>query len=290
MSNPPKKKPIPVLFVIGLAGAGRSVVLKTLEDLGYETVDNMPLFLVPKVLLDGKAQERPLAFSFDLRSRYFSVPSVLELLADLKARDTSYHFLFLESDDNVIERRYRETRRHHPLSNGQPLSQAMLEERRLLAPLKEVADHVLDTSLLNPIELKAMVRKLFGFETQKPVIFEILSFSFVGGIPREANLVFDMRFLKNPHYDPELQSLTGCDESVQSFLLSLPLFHAFRDHLIAMLTDMLPCIEAEGRGMFVIAFGCSGGRDRSVAMAESIQKWMLNEGFYAQIHHRELDF
>ena len=288
--NLSKKKHTPVLFVIGLAGAGRSVVLKTLEDLGYETVDNMPLFLVSSVLEDDQSARCPLAFSFDLRSRYFSVPLVLELLADLKARGVAYQFVFLDSDDNVIERRYRETRRHHPLSDGKPLAQAITKERKLLAPLKEVANHALDTSLLNPIELKAMVRKLFGFEAQKPVIFEVLSFSFVGGIPRQSNLVFDMRFLKNPHYDPDLQSLTGCDQAVQDFLETLPLFRSFRDQVAGMLSLMLPSVEAEGRGMFVIAFGCSGGRHRSVAMAEVIQKWMLDQGVHAQIHHRELDF
>jgi UPF0042 nucleotide-binding protein len=290
MTNSTKKKHAPVLFVIGLAGAGRSVVLKTLEDLGYETVDNMPLFLVSSVLKDDQWAQRPFAFSFDLRSRYFSVPAVLELLADLKERHIDGQFVFLDSDDNVIERRYRETRRHHPLSDGQPLAQAIAQERKLLAPLKEAADHVLDTSLLDPIELKAMVRKLFGFEAQKPVIFEVLSFSFVGGIPRQSNLVFDMRFLKNPHYDPDLQSLTGCDREVQEFLETLPLFRSFRDQVTGMLASMLPSVEAEGRGMFVISFGCSGGRHRSVAMAEAVQKWMLDQGVRAQIHHRELDF
>ncbi|TGW15821.1 RNase adapter RapZ [bacterium NHP-B] len=289
MPNQKKKKPARVVFLAGLAGAGRSLMLKTLEDLGYETIDNLPLFLAESVIFGDETAQAPFALSIDLRSRYFSVPAVFDLLANLKKKGVAYRFVFLESDDSVIERRYRETRRHHPLSTGKSLSQAIEAERALLAPLKDVADHVLDTSLLNPIELKGLVRNIFGFAKQRPVVFEIMSFSFVGGIPREANLVFDMRFLKNPHYDPKLQSLTGRDQGVQDFLFTLPLFESFGQHLKAMLSLMLPSVVEEGRGMFVIAFGCSGGRHRSVAMAESVYKWLLAQEFYAHIQHRELD-
>ncbi|WP_031934412.1 RNase adapter RapZ [Candidatus Hepatobacter penaei] len=289
MPNQKKKKPARVVFLAGLAGAGRSLMLKTLEDLGYETIDNLPLFLAESVIFGDETAQAPFALSIDLRSRYFSVPAVFDLLANLKKKGVAYRFVFLESDDSVIERRYRETRRHHPLSTGKSLSQAIEAERALLAPLKDVADHVLDTSLLNPIELKGLVRNIFGFAKQRPVVFEIMSFSFVGGIPREANLVFDMRFLKNPHYDPNLQSLTGRDQGVQDFLFTLPLFESFGQHLKAMLSLMLPSVVEEGRGMFVIAFGCSGGRHRSVAMAESLYKWLLAQEFYSHIQHRELD-
>lgn len=287
MSKPKKKNPPRVLLMTGLAGAGRSVFLKTLEDLGYETIDNLPLFFAEKIIFDDRADSRPLALSVDLRTRDFSVSALQSLLALLQKRGVKHDFIFLESDDNVIERRYQETRRHHPL-DARTLVDSIKAERLLLDPLKKRAHHVIDTSLLTPIELKGCVRNLFGFESQRIVPFEVVSFSFMHGIPRAANLVFDMRFLKNPHYDPELRTLTGQDSTVQAYLSKMPLFRAFKDQLFIMLETILPSVEQEGRGMFVIAFGCSGGRHRSVAMAESVNLWLLEKGYRVQIQHREL--
>lgn len=283
-----------VLLVSGMAGAGRSLVLRTLEDLGYEAIDNMPLPFVEKILFEednvyAPDGNKPLALNIDLRARNFSTESVCAILRTLQKKKIGYAFLFLESDADVIAARYRSTRRHHPLGNGHTLQESIQKEKQMLEPLKAKAHHVIDTSLLTPIELAGRIRRLFGFHAQRTVHFEVISFAFIGGLPREANMVFDMRFLKNPHYDPSLQKLTGRDADVQDFLLRQPLFLRFKDQLLTMVRMVLPCVEEEGRGMFVLAFGCSGGRHRSVTMAEIIHAWMVNHGYNARLQHRELE-
>jgi len=277
-----------VLLVTGLSGAGRSSVLRTLEDLGYETIDNLPLNQLGAVVFDANLSQQPLAINVDLRSRYFSPEVLLIECAKLKESGVPSQLVFLESEDRVIERRYVETRRVHPLRHSKALSELVREERLLMAPLKKKADHVIDTSLLDPVELKAFIRRTFQFDAQRVFYVDVLSFAFFKGVPREANFVFDMRFLKNPHYEAHLRALTGEDSRIQDFLKAMPVFKMFKEHLKALLKDVLTAAKAEGRGLFVLAFGCSGGWHRSVAMAEIIHAWLVEQGYASRLHHREL--
>ncbi len=280
---------VPFVIVTGLSGAGKSLFLKSLEDLGYETIDNLPLSLLQPAIVEKRPAEYPLAIGIDVRSRHFAVPDLLHITQQLRNKGTHLTLTFLESDDLVLQNRYRETRRHHPLVHDSTLAEGILRERKLLKKLKEKADYILDTSLLTPPECRALVRERFAFSNQRTLAIHLLSFAFRKGVPREADMVFDMRFLKNPYYDPQLKSLTGQTHSVKDYLREEPAFQSFGESLKQMLTLMLPPIETEGRDFFTIAFGCTGGQHRSVFTAEWTEQWLSNAGYTTQIHHRELN-
>ena len=278
----------PFVIVTGLSGAGKSLLLRSLEDLGYEVIDNLPLSLLLTAAREERVQGRPIAFGIDVRSRHFSGEELRRILSDLRASGIAVTLLFLESDDAILERRYRETRRHHPLVGDSTLAKGIQEERLLLESLRECADQIWDTSLLTPPEVKARVREQFTFEFQKTLVIHVLSFAFREGIPREADMLFDLRFLKNPHYDPALKTLTGEVEQVRAYIAQDPVFQNFWEHLMGMLRLILPRIEDEGRNYFTIAFGCTGGQHRSVAMAEWTSRWLTAAGYTVQTLHREL--
>lgn len=285
----PKKKP-PVLLITGLSGAGRSSVLNALEDLGYTVVDNLPLDLLP-AFLENKQEDAALAITFSAGSLKETAPALQDMTACLCEKGREKKLVFLESDDTAIERRYRETRRSHPfLVKGGTLEQAIRTEKSVLKSWRDAADHILDTSILMPIELRALMRKLFNFQAQKPFWVDVVSFAFGRGVPAEANFVFDMRFLKNPHYQDTLRHMTGRDLEVQEYLKTVPMFADFLDKLQNMLSIVIPPAFQEGRGLFVLAFGCSGGRHRSVAAAQLCFSWLQENGYESAIRHRELDF
>lgn len=278
----------PFVIVTGLSGAGKSFFLKALEDLGYETIDNLPLSLLQAAVEENRPTERPLAIGIDVRSRHFSAQHILALSKNLKERGVDLTLVFLESDDAVLQKRYRESRRMHPLATGTTLEERIAQERYLLEELKKGADSLIDTSLLTPPEFKALLRERFGFESQRTLTLHLMSFAFREGIPREADMVFDMRFLKNPYYQPDLKVLTGQTAPVQHYLLRDKIFQEFGEMLKKMLGLVLPLIEEEGRGYFVIGFGCSGGQHRSVFTAEWMSAWLRRRGYMVQTYHREL--
>ena len=288
MENANQKKCVPVLLITGLSGAGRSSVLNILEDLGYTTIDNLPMHLASQVVCKQEADAAPLALSIDMRSQGFTSKGLLALMQDVKESGQSCALVFLDSDNTIIGRRYLETRRVHPLGHALSLQDLVEKERKLLKPLRKQADHVIDTSLLTPLELKGLVRQLFSFSHQRALTIDVVSFAFKKGVPREANFVFDMRFLKNPFYEEALKQLTGQDARVRDYVAQLPLFQLFKNNLQTMLKSLVKAVELEGRGLFVIAFGCSGGQHRSVVMAEECCAWLLKEGFKARLSHREL--
>jgi UPF0042 nucleotide-binding protein len=285
-----------VLLVSGVSGAGKSSALKLLEDIGFEAVDNMPLSLIGRLIpgLDGGdtavTDAQPLAIGVDIRTRDFDASKLLALLDQAAAGSSvDISLLFVDCDDDVLGRRFEETRRRHPLAADRPVIDGILRERRVMEPLRARANYVIDTTDFALGELKAQLEHSFGLDSDPGLAIFVTSFSFKRGLPRDADLVFDVRFFKNPHYDSALRPKTGRDPDVQAYVSRDPAFDGFFDHLTGMTEPLLPRYQAEGKSYLTIAFGCTGGRHRSVFIAERYHAWLTENGWRAQIRHRDLD-
>lgn len=285
-----------LILVSGVSGAGKSSALRQLEDLGYEAIDNVPLSLVGRLVfgadgtVDAHATARPLAIGIDVRTRDFEPSRLIEVIEQLRALpDIDAHLLFLDCDDQVLGRRFEETRRRHPLAADRPVGDGIRLERIAMGPVREAADTVIDTSDFILGDLKMRLELTFPLEDDPGLAIFVMSFSFKRGIPRDADLVFDVRFLKNPHYDPILRPLTGEAADVQAFVSADPAFDGFFANLTAMLQPLLPRYRAEGKSYLTVAFGCTGGRHRSVFLAERLARVFGDNGWPAQIRHRDLD-
>ena len=278
-----------LLVVTGLSGAGRSTALKALEDMGYEAVDNLPLSLLPS-LIGPRAAMAPLAIGVDVRTRDFAVPSLVKTLDELTAgRSIDLKLLFLDCDDDHLERRFTETRRRHPLALERPVADGIRLERQRVWPLRDRADLVIDTSNLAPGDLKRLLQGHFALTSQPGVTVVVTSFSYRHGLPRDADLVFDMRFLRNPHYVPALQPLSGRDRAVGAFIEADPDFAPRFEEMAAWLDHLLPRYEAEGKSYLTIAIGCTGGRHRSVYVADRLAARLAADGRRVALMHRDLD-
>jgi len=277
-----------VLLVTGMSGAGRSTALKTLEDMGYEAFDNLPLSLVP-ALIEGAAAEAPaIAVGADLRTRGFANESMLETLDNVVGRTTGeLEVLFIDCDDERLERRYTETRRPHPLAGDRPVMDGIRLERRVVSALRDRADLVIDTSNLTAAELKRLLTGHFALDTAGLRLF-VTSFAYRHGIPRDADLIFDVRFLDNPHYVPELRPLTGRDPAVGAHIERDPGFLPFFSGLWGLLQPLLPRYEKEGKTYLTIGIGCTGGRHRSVYIAEQLSAQLRAAGSGVELSHRDL--
>lgn len=287
---PAGEEPGHVVLITGMSGAGMSVALKALEDLGYEAVDNLRLSLVPALLHQADPRKRPLALVIDSRTRDFSAQSFLEELdqiAGLPGLDV--RLVFLECGDEVLQRRFTETRRRHPLATDRPVPDGIQRERALLFPLKQRADVTIDTSQLSIHDLRRILAGHFHRDAQATLQVFVTSFSFRLGLPREADLVFDVRFLTNPHYDPALRPLTGLDPAVAARVESDPDFAGFFAGLTGLLRPLLPRYNQEGKSYLTIAIGCTGGKHRSVFVAERLAAWLRGMGLKVGISHRELE-
>ena len=279
-----------VVIVTGLSGAGKTLALKVLEDLGWEAVDNLPLSLVASLVRPGDGVPRPLAIGVDIRTRDFGVEPVIATIDRMIAEsDLDVRLLFLDCSDDALCRRFTETRRRHPLATDRPLVDGIRHERSLVSPLLARADLVIDTSDQPPGELKQILTGHFTLDENRGLVVFVTSFAYRNGLPREADLVLDARFLANPHYVPELQALTGRDPAVDSYVAADPAFANFMDSLTRLLEPLLPRFSAEGKSYLTIAVGCTGGRHRSVAVAERIASWVRNKGGRVELRHRELD-
>ncbi|WP_009869479.1 RNase adapter RapZ [Paramagnetospirillum magnetotacticum] len=279
-----------VVIVTGMSGAGKTMALKALEDMGWEAVDNLPLSLVASLVRSGSGTSRPLALGVDIRTRDFGVEPVLAALDRLMSESgLDVRLLFLDCEDDVLCRRFTETRRRHPMAVDRPLLDGIRHERALVSPLKRRADVMIDTTNQPPAEFKRLLAGHFGLERDGGLGVFVTSFAYRNGLPREADLVFDARFLANPHYVPELKPLTGRDPAVAEYVAADPAFGPFVESLTRLLEPLLPRFAAEGKSYLTVAIGCTGGRHRSVAIAEYLAGWMKRRAGRVELRHRELD-
>lgn len=290
-----------ILLVTGLSGAGKTTALAVLEDLGWETIDNFPIRLLEGLIGpegDDEAGPRgdrhgPLAIGFDSRTRGFKATAIIELAKSLSERpDLTITFLFIDCSGAELERRYNETRRRHPMAQGRPVSDGVAAERELLEPLRRWADMVIDTSALSTNELQAQIRERFGpgeHESGAGVMtLTVSSFGFARGMPPLADLVFDMRFLDNPHWVEGLRELTGRDAPVGEHIERDPDFAPVFEQVKALITRLLPRYRQQGKSYVHVAFGCTGGRHRSVYTAERMGEALREAGFSPTVRHRNL--
>ena len=280
-----------VFVVTGLSGAGRTTALKALEDMDCEAVDNLPVRLMGTLIRQGPAEGRGLAIGVDVRTRDFDAGRFAHEIEELRAVvDTPVELLFLDSANDIIARRYTETRRIHPMASDRPLTDGIVAERRLLAPLREAADFVMDTSHSNIHEFANLLRdRVVGIATGEPNGL-VISFSYRNGVPRDADMVFDVRFLRNPHYDPALRPLTGRDAGGGDYVAADPDFDEYFARLTNLLALLLPRFREEAKSYLTIGIGCTGGRHRSVYVAERLREWMAARMTRVELRHRELDF
>lgn len=280
-----------VLLVTGLSGAGKSLALKMFEDLGYEAVDNLPLSLIGPLLDadDSSGRGEAIAISVDFRTRDFGADSFFSQVDALTAReDIELRVLFLDCDQDVLSRRFTETRRRHPLAEDRPVLDGIRRERALMAPVADRADLVIDTSTLSPVELRNLLTGHFRLEQAGAMTISVQSFSFRRGLPREADLVFDVRFLNNPHYVYDLRPLTGRDAGVGDYIAKDVAFAPFMQTLVDMLTSLLPHYQREGKSYLTVAVGCTGGRHRSVFVSEQLAERLRAAGREIVLRHRDL--
>lgn len=287
--------PPDILLVTGMSGAGKSTVLKTLEDLGWEVVDNLPLSLLDR-LLDAPPPRsapdtaQPLAIGLGARTRDFDPERVIARIRALRERERlEISVLFLDCSGAELERRYNETRRRHPLALDRPASDGIARERALMAPLRDWANRLVDTTGLTANGLAQEIRRTFAGETGGggPTV-SVTSFGFSRGVPRNADLVFDMRFLRNPHWVPALKPGTGLDPEVAAYVAADPAYEPVVSRIEELIGLLIPRYQAEGKSYVTIAIGCTGGRHRSVHVADRIAAWLRRSGFSPTITHRDL--
>ena len=278
-----------VVLVTGPSGAGRSSAIKVLEDLGFEAIDNMPLRLIP-ALLDDPAAGKSMALGIDPRTRDFSLAAVVDALG-LLARDANFapELMYLDCATDVLLRRFSETRRRHPLAKGDRLQAGIENELEILEPVKALADILIDTSGLNVHELRAEVEHWFSNGADGRLSVSVQSFSYKRGLPRSVDMVFDCRFLNNPYWEPSLRTANGKEQKVADYIAQDPRFEPFQQKVQDLALWLLPAYLDEGKSHLSIAFGCTGGQHRSVALAESLAKVLTNEGWQVSLRHRELD-
>ena len=278
-----------VVLVTGPGGAGRTTAIRALEDAGFEAIDNMPLSLVPAVL-SGARRERPVALGLDARTRDFSAGALLQLLDDLAADPSlAVESLFVDASPEVLVARYSETRRRHPLAPAENPESGIAREADLLREVRDRADALIDTSQMTPHDLRAEVQRRYQADRPGGLAVTLMSFSYKRGVPRAADIVLDTRFLRNPYWEPALRGGTGLDPVVRAHVAGDPRFHDFLDRVLSLLRVVLPAHAEEGRTYVTLAFGCTGGRHRSVTLAETVAASLAEEGYRVSIRHREIE-
>ena len=282
-----------LLLVTGLSGAGKSTVLKVLEDLGWEVVDNLPLALL-ETLIDGPVKPgeagRPLAIGIDSRSRGFRPALLVRRIKELRESGRrDIQTLFLDCAGAELERRFSETRRRHPMAEDRPAADGIAREREMMEPLRRWAEHVVDTTNYSSNDLQQEIRQRVADVGDDEPSLTVMSFGFARGLPRNADLVFDMRYLRNPHWDAKLRPGTGLDADVSAYIAADPAYEMTVAQIEALLLTLLPRYRAEGKSYVTIAFGCTGGRHRSVHVAERIARALRIAGHAPNVIHRNLD-
>jgi UPF0042 nucleotide-binding protein len=297
----PDRRPPPLpaprtrlVLVTGLSGAGKSSALRVLEDLGYEAVDNLPLSLLTQLLKTPETGEtgtpaRPLAIGIDTRTRAFSAQAIVDQLKTLR-RSPRYEvrLVYLDCGGEELVRRFSETRRRHPMAQDRPVQDGIARERELLEPLRRFADHLFDTTDFSVHQLKGMLSDVFALEQRRGLTVTVMSFGFARGIPRDADLVFDMRFLRNPHWVEGLREHTGQEAVVGAYIEGDPAFAPAFDKMAELVIDLLPNYQREGKSYLTVAFGCTGGKHRSVFSAEKMAYRLETTGWHPNLVHRDL--
>lgn len=287
----PDPKPVTrrVVLVTGPSGAGRGTAINALEDLGFEAIDNLPMTLIPR-LLDGRPLDRPMALGVDTRNRDFSLPALADLKKALTGRPAyAPVLLYLDCRAEVLLRRFSETRRRHTLSpHGSPEA-GIAREIELIAPLKDQADLLIDTSDLSPHDLRAALARAFDAGEGAGLTVSVQSFSYKRGLPQDLDLALDVRFLKNPHWETDLRPLDGRDSRVADHVRSDPRFTEFFERTGCLVLYLLPAYQSEGKTHVSLGFGCTGGRHRSVTVAEMMAKTLAEAGWRVSIRHREME-
>jgi RNase adapter protein RapZ len=288
-----RSRPNRILLVTGMSGAGKSTALKSLEDLGWEAVDNLPLLLLNRLLItklpEGASGDRPLAFGIDSRTRGFDAQEIVLRIKEMRDRGDDIATVFLDCGGAELERRYSETRRRHPLALDRPASDGIARERELLSPLRRWAEHVIDTTSSTSNDLRLEMRTRFGERLNAAPTLSVMSFGFARGIPRNADLVFDMRFLRNPHWDDRLRPMSGLDPQVADYIAADSAYEDAISKIEDLLLVLLPRYEAEGKAYVTIGFGCTGGRHRSVHVTERVGERLRSAGFSPTVSHRDLE-
>ncbi len=281
------------VIVTGMSGAGRSTALRVLEDAGYFCVDNLPISLIEKfseLIYPGNTEVTKAALGIDIRSGK-AFGELETTLDELNTAGVNYEILYLDASDEVLVKRYKETRRSHPLAQDGRVADGIHEERKRLEFLKKQADYIIDTSNLLTRELKQELDKIFVQNKNfKNLVITVLSFGFKYGIPTDSDLVFDVRFLPNPYYYEELKKLSGNDKPVQDFVMGFEVSHRFLDKLIDMIQFLIPNYVLEGKNQLVISIGCTGGKHRSVTLANKLYERLRDNADYAvRIEHRDIE-
>jgi len=278
-----------LVLVTGPSGAGRSTAINVLEDLGYEAIDNMPMRLLP-ALIDAATDGAPMALGLDVRNRDFSVNAILDFVRQ-RGMDQMplVEVLYLDCSAGVLLRRYSETRRRHPLAPAEAPLMGIEREVDLLSPIRAIADILIDTSELSPHDLRAELQGWFDTDPDKRLAVSVQSFAYKRGVPRSADIVLDCRFLRNPHWEPDLRALDGVDARVVDYIAEDPLFAPFFDQIRGMVELLLPAYRDEGKSHLAICLGCTGGQHRSVALAEKLAATLANQGWQVSKRHREME-
>lgn len=277
-----------LIFVTGLSGAGLSSALKVLEDIGYLVFDNFPLSLLSSLLVQNDVAGRAVAIGVDTRSPQFDPTELLRHISQFKSQGLPVKTLFLTADDAVLLKRFTETRRVHPLARDRSVQDGINAEKALLFPLKHEAGYVIDTSDYSIHDLRRVIEGYAGGLLSERLNLTLMSFSYRYGLPREADLVLDVRFLRNPNYDAALKPLTGLDPLVQDYVRADDAFDPFVSGIQSLLDLLVPRYSSEGKSYLTIAFGCTGGRHRSVTVTEDIARYLRSKNLAVHIHHREI--
>lgn len=279
-----------IVIVTGPSGAGRITAIRSLEDVGFEAIDNLPLPLIRQVLAHPQEDGRPLAIGVDVRTRGFDAPALVSLVGWMRRKTwLEPTLLFLDCAQDVLLRRFSETRRRHPLAHDDMPEEGLALEAAALAPIRGAADMIIDTSALSPHDLKAELARRFASADEGGLTVSIESFSYKRGIPQGLDMALDCRFLRNPHWEAGLRAKDGRDAAVARYVQADPRHDAFLGHITAMLETLLPAYGEEGKAYFGIGLGCTGGKHRSVYMAQRVAKELEARGWRVSIRHRELE-
>jgi UPF0042 nucleotide-binding protein len=291
MTATAKKRRKHFVLITGMSGSGKGSVLKAFEDLGYHCVDNLPIDLIAlftETSQRGGSKIQLAAVVVDIREGA-ALGQLPALYQDLRNRHLNLSLVFLEASDKALIRRFEETRRPHPLGRELPVREGIRLERKLLKPIRQLADVTIDTTRMNVYELRELIQRQFGgLSARRALLVSVVSFGFRSGVPADANLVFDARFLPNPNYIPRLKSKTGRDAVVQRYMDSFPQTQEFMKHVMDLLIYLLPNYVQEGKSYLTIAIGCTGGRHRSVAIAEKMGHALAGAGYKTRVSHRDI--